>query len=220
MSARYKPGSGARDRLMTRAPGERGHTLVEVVTGLVLLALVLVAIYRVFIPVFALSRNSSERLTRQQDVRLAIDRMARDLHETAPTRVVVYNAGNGCDGAYQGCIAFVTPRLSCSGDFQLAGGFPSWQATIYIWRDIATNELRRRCDETTTFSVTNWPPALTPYTVIGTRIIDATFALQLNGSTPAGVSVFLREQAATAAQTSYKYQTEFLSQTVLLPQNR
>lgn len=207
-------------RLVTRAQSEQGHTLVDLATAMVLLALTLLTVYRIFIPVIALSRNTNERLTRQQDVRLAIDRMARDLHETAPTRVVVYSAGDGCTGAYQGCIAFVTPRLACSGAFQLAGGFPSWQATVYVWRDVASNELRRRCDVTTTFPVTTWPPTLTPYTLIGTSITEATFALQLNGSNPAGVSVFLREQATTSSQSSHKYQTEFLSQTILLPQNR
>lgn len=207
-------------RVAARAQREQGHTLVDVATAMVLLALTLLTVYRVFIPILALSRNSNERLTRQQDVRLAIDRLARDLHETAPTRVVVYSAGDGCTGAFQGCIAFVTPRLTCAGAFQLAGGFPSWQATIYVWRDVATNELRRRCDETTTFPVTTWPPTLTPYTLIGTSITDAAFALQFNGSNPAGVSVLLREQAVASSRSSHKYQTEFLSQTILLPQNR
>ena len=199
---------------------ERGHTLVDVIAGVVLMALVIFSLYQVFIPTFALSRNSSERLVRQQDVRLALDRLARDVHETAANRITVYGTGNGCIGSYQGCMALVTPRTNCSDGFQLTTGFPSWQATIYIWRDTASNELRRRCDTTTTFGAGTWPPTLTPYTVIGTSIVEAAFTLEPAGSpSPTSLAIVLREQAASAPQ-SRRYQTEFQNQTVFLPQNR
>ncbi len=205
---------------MTRVRWERGHTLVDVVAGVVLLTLVIFALYHVFIPTFALSRNSGERLERQQDVRLAIDRVERDVHETAANRITVYSAGNGCTGAYQGCVAFVTPRTNCSDGFQISTGFPNWQATIYVWRDVAANELRRRCDTSTTFPAGLWPPTLTPYTVIGTGIVEATFTLEPAGSpSPTSLAVALRERAATAGR-SRSYQTEFYNQTIFLPQNR
>lgn len=204
---------------MTGLRNERGHSLVDVVAGIVLMSLVIMTLYHVFTPTFALSRNSSERLERQQDIRLAIDRVARDIHETAANRITTYAAGNGCSGTYQGCIAFVTPRPNCSGEFQLAGGFPNWQATVYIWRDVASNELRRRCDTGTTFPTGTWPPTLTPYTVIGTRIVDAAFTLQPAGS-PTSLAIALREQTDAGSRPTRRYRTEFLNQTIFLPQNR
>ncbi|MGQ0549618.1 MAG: PilW family protein [Armatimonadota bacterium] len=204
-----------------RSAGEAGHTLVEVMAGVVIMGLAILTLYQVFIPTLALSHSTTVRLERQQDVRLAIDRMTRDLHETAATRVVVYGAGNGCAEAYEGCIGFVTPRQDCSGAFQLAGGFPSWQATIYMWRDVASNELRLRCDTTTTVPVSVWPPVLTPHSVIGTRVIQAAFTLQPAGSpSPTSIAVMLREQSEMASRPSRRYQTEFVNQTILLPQNR
>ena len=202
---------------------QRGYVIVDVVMGVVLLALVLLTTYQVFLPTFGLSRNASERVARQQDVRLAIERIARDLHETttAANRLVVYGPANGCTGSYQGCIAFVTARPACTGAFQVTAGSPVWEATIYIWLDAPSSELRRRCDPTTTFPVATWPPVLIPHTVIGTRVTQAAFTLQPLGSpNPTTVAVALREQAATAARPSYRYQTEFVNQTIFLPQNR
>ncbi len=205
---------------MTGVRSEQGHTLVDVVAGIVLMGLVIFTLYQVFIPTFALSRNVTERLDRQQDIRLVIDRVERDVHETAANRITVYSAGNGCTGTYQGCVGLATARPTCSGAFQLSAGFPNWQATIYIWRDVASNELRRACDTTTTFPVGTWSPTLTPYTVIGTSIVEAAFTLEPAGSpSPTSLAIALRERTATAAQ-SRRYQTEFYNQTILLPQNR
>ena len=197
---------------------EHGYALVDAVTGLVLFALTILSVYQVFIPTFALWRNSDERIVRQQDVRLVIDRLARDLHETTTSfgRLKVYTAAAGCTGAYEGCIGFVTARDStCAGTFQLApSGDPNWQATIYVWRDTASNELRRRCEPGTISPVGTWPPSLTPSAVIGRRVIQASFALQLGG-----IAISLREQASTASRPTYRYQTTFFTQTTLLPQN-
>ncbi len=202
------------------APGRRseaGATSVDLIMAVVLLSLVLIVVYQVFIPVFALSSNTDERLNRQQDVRLALDRLARDLHEgTAATgRLRVYSPGTGCTGSYEGCIGFVTARDGCAGDFRVVGGAPNWQGTIYVWRDVAANELRRRCDTTTAFPIPAWPPALTPYTVIGREVVEVSFTLR-----PDGVQVSLRERAVTATRSSRRYQTEFRNQTVFVPQNR
>lgn len=202
---------------------EHGYALVDAVTGLVLFALSVVSVYQIFIPTFALWRNSDERIVRQQDVRLVVDRLARDLHETTTSfgRLKVYTAAEGCTGAYEGCIGFVTargvPGADCAGAFQFApgdSGEPGWQATIYVWRHTASNELRRRCQEGTILPVSTWPPTLTPYTVIGRRVIQASFALQSGG-----IAISLREQASTATRPTYRYQTTFFTQTILLPQN-
>lgn len=200
---------------MIRRRWEQGYSSVDVIMGIVLLSLVILTVYRVFIPAFALSRNTDERLARQQDVRLAIDRLARELHETtlSQSRLVVYSAG--CTGAYQGCIGYATARTGCTGSFQLINGSPNWQAVIYVWRDTATNELRRRCDTAMTFPALSWPPSLTPHDVVATEVIQAGFAL-VSG----GVEIRLRERAPISSRSSYRYQTEFVNQTVFVPQNR
>lgn len=188
--------------------------------GLVLFSLVILTLYQVFIPTLVLSSNTTERLERQQDVRLAIDRLARELHETTLARLTIYTTG--CTGAYEGCIGYVTARTSCSGDFILTrdpvtgfpNGFPNWQATVYVWRDTGSNELRRRCDTTTTFPSSAWPPTLTSFTVVARQIDQASFMLLATG-----VQITVREQAATASRSSRRYQTEFLNRTVFVPQN-
>ncbi len=199
---------------------EEGYSSLDLVMGLVLFSLVVLTLYQVFIPTLALSSNTTERLERQQDVRLAIDRLARELHETTLARVTIYNTG--CTGAYEGCIGYVTARSSCAGDFRYTldasgrpNGFPDWQATVYVWRDTGSNELRRQCDTTTTFPSSTWPPALTPFTVVAREIDQASFTLLATG-----VQISVREQAATASRASRRYQTEFLNRTVFVPQNR
>lgn len=208
------------------APGrrtEQGYSIVDLMVAVTLLSLVLIVVYQVFIPAFALSRNTDERLNRQQDVRLALDRLARDMHESTAAlgRLRVYSPGMGCTGSYEGCIGFVTARDGCTGDFALIGGSPNWQATIYVWRDVAANELRRRCDTPPSpvfpvFPVTAWPPpTLAPYTVMGREIVAAAITPVANG-----VQINLRERAVTAAGSSRRYQTEFYNQTVFVPLNR
>ncbi|MDR7518763.1 MAG: hypothetical protein QN123_04225 [Armatimonadota bacterium] len=194
---------------------ESGRTSVDLVMGVVLFSLMVVSLYQVFIPTLVLSRNTTERLDRQQDVRLAIDRLARELQETTmtPPRLLTY----ACSGPYQGCIGYVTARVNCTGQFQMtAEGYPNWQATVYVWRDTASNELRRRCDASTAFPVSAWPPAtLTPFTVVARDVAEARFT-----RLAAGVEVFLRERAPGALRSGRRYQTDFVNQTVFVPQNR
>jgi type II secretory pathway component PulJ len=209
---------------MTRPRTERGYSIVDVLVGLVLLALVILSIYQLYLPTFRLSQNIHEGLETQQDVRLAIDRVARALHETSTAfgRVRLYGAESGCTGAYEGCIGFVTARdAQCAGAFQLVGGAPDWQATMYVWRDTASNELRLRCDASSTFPVSTWPPTLDPYSVIGTKVVSASFTLQpVESPVPTAIAVALQEQAATASPQTSRYHTKTFNQTVFLPQNR
>lgn len=125
---------------MRRLLGEPGYLLVDVIVGIALFGFVLLAIYYVYGPTFALNQGINSRLSAQQDVRLALDRVARSLHETtaAPGRLKVYTEDTGCTGGYEGCIGFVTARDDdCTGTFQLTGGAPNWQATLYLWRGTA-----------------------------------------------------------------------------------
>lgn len=197
---------------------EQGYSIVDLMVAITLLSLIFIVVYQVFIPAFALSRNTEERLNRQQDVRLALDRLARDMHETsaAQGRLQVYTPGVGCTGSYEGCIGFATARVGCTGRFILIGGSPNWQATIYVWRDVAANELRWRCDTATTFPASAWPPpTLAPHTIIGREIVAASITSVANG-----VQINLRERAVTATTSSRRYQTEFHNQTVFVPLNR
>ena len=210
---------------MTPQPAERGYAIVDVVMGLVLFALVIVCVYRVFIPAFTFSREAVARLSAQQDVRLALDRVARQLHETtlAFGRTRMYTAETGCTDAYEGCIGFVTARSAeCGGPFQLASGAPDWQATLYVWRDTASNELRMRCDATTAFPVTRWPPpALAPYRVVGVHVTTASFTLGPEGSAlPLWVAVALQEEIPAGPRRAPTSRAAFANRTVFVPENR
>lgn len=201
---------------MRRLSSAVGYLLVDVVVGLGLLGFVLLALYQLYGSTFALSRDINNRLAAQQDLRLALDRVAGALRETTAVfgRLRVYSAEAGCAGAYEGCLGFVTARdANCAGTFQLIDGAPNWQATLYLWRDTASNELRLRCDPGATFPVVAWPPpTLEPYTVVGTRVVGASVTLQ-----PASVAIALQEQAATLGT---RPPATFFNETIFLPQNR
>ena len=207
---------------MRRRSCEAGYLLVDVIMGLALFGFVLLSIYHLYGPTFALSRDINDRLAAQQDVRLALDRVARTLHETSTAygRLRVYRPEAGCAGAYEGCLGFVTARdTNCTGAFQLVDGAPNWQATLYLWRDVASNELRLRCDPSTTFPVTAWPPpVVAPYTVVGTRIVAVSVTLEPAGDRhPSAVAIALQEQSETSLRRS---PAPFFNETIFLPQNR
>ena len=207
---------------MRRLCGDQGFSLIDVTVGLVLFGIVLLSIYALYRPTFAFSRTVGERLAAQQDVRLAIDRIGHAVHETTAAlgRMRVYPTEAGCAGEYEGCIGFVTARdAECTGSFQLVGGAPNWQATLYAWRDTNSNELRLRCDSSTTFPVSTWPPpTLEPYRVIGTRVVSASFTLEPSGSpTPTWIAMTLEERIPGPRRS--RLQTTFFSRIVFLPQN-
>ncbi len=206
---------------MARLLTERGYSIVDVLVGLVMLALLILSIYRLYVPTFALSQNIHDGLEVQQDVRLGLDRVSRALHETTTAfgRLRVYASEAGCTGAFEGCIGFVTARDACTGSFRLVGGAPDWQATIYVWRDTLSNELRLRCDADSTFPVGVWPPLLEPHTVIGTRVVAASFTLQpAGGPVPSAIAVALQEHASS--RSTSRYHTSSFNRTVFLPRNR
>ncbi len=203
---------------------QRGYSAVDVVTGMVLLALSMVSLYQVMIPSFALWRNSDERIARQQDVRLAIDRLSRDLHESTLSlgRLRVYNCAGPSTNQNCSALGFATARDSqCGGAFQLTeSGEPNWQAVFYVWLDTGTNELRRYCDTSTTLPAVVLPSPLTPFDVVGRHLVLAAFTLQPVGSpNPRSVAIALQEQATTASRPTYRYQTNFYNETVFLPMN-
>jgi Tfp pilus assembly protein PilV len=208
----------------TRRGRDGGYAMIDVIMGLVLFGLVVIAIYQLFLPAFAYSRAASERLAVQQDARLAIDRLTRPLHETtlAPGRIRVYTARAGCAGEYEGCVGFATARIDdCTGPFQLQSGAPEWRASIYVWREAGTNELRMRCDPGTTFPAPRWPPpALSPYTVIGTRVVAVSFELlPPSQALPAAIAVTLQEQLPGAPGPGGRAADVF-NHTVFVPENR
>jgi len=181
---------------MTKPQTGSGSILVDMLVALALLGFVLLVVYGAFQPTFTLSHGISDRLSAQQDVRLALDRIARDVRESAVGRIRVYSSRLGCAGAYEGCVGFATARNNgCTGEFQLVDGAPNWQATLYLWRDTASNELRRRCDPVATFPATTWPPPeLDPYTVLGRHVTLEQVALQQAGSTgSASIAIAVEE---------------------------
>jgi hypothetical protein len=207
---------------MRRVSEEVGYLLVDVIVGLALFGFALLAIYHLYGPTFALYRNINDQLSAQQDARLALDRVARALHETTSAygRLRVYPGESGCSGAYEGCIGFVTARdAKCTGTFQLIDGAPNWQATLYLWRDTRSNELRLRCDPSITFPAGVWPPpVLEPYAVIGNHVAGVSIALQPAGSPRSrAIAIALREQAPPSLHRSPPM---VFNETVFLPQNR
>ncbi len=207
---------------MKRLSKAGGYLLVDVIVGLALFSFVLLSMYHIYGPTFTLSRDLNDRLAAQQDVRLALDRVAQALHETttAPGRLRVYPAEAGCTAAYEACLGFVTARDgNCAGTFQLIDGSPNWQATLYLWRDVASGELRLRCEPGTTFPTVTWPPwTLEPFVVIGTHIVGAAIALQPSGDLdPTSIAIAIREQSRTSLHRS---PTTYFNETFFLPQNR
>jgi hypothetical protein len=199
----------------------RGYSLIDLSVGLVLLGIVLLSIYALYRPTFRLSRDSGDRLAAQQDVRLAVDRIGALLREstTAFGRMRVYSVNDGCTGAYEGCIGFVSARDGeCKGSFHIAAGAADWRATVYVWRDTAANELRLRCDPGTTFPPATWPgPALEPYAVIARNVAASAFAVEpAGGAERASVAVALTEQTKDPQGSA----TRFFTRTVFVPQNR
>jgi hypothetical protein len=199
-----------------------GYFLIDVVVALGLFSFVVLWIYRMFGPTFALYQGITSRLSADEDVRLALDRVARALHETttASGRLKVYAAADGCSIVYEGCLAFVTARdADCRGAFQLINGAPNWQATLYVWRDTGSKELRLRCESGTTFPTDKWPPPhLEPWVVIGTHVVAARITAQPGGSPrPTSIGISLEEEArAPSAQAP----VALFNETVILPQNR
>ncbi len=201
---------------------EQGYLLMDVIVGLALFGFLVLAIYRLYLPTFALSRQVNDQLAVQQDVRLAVDRVARVLHETAAARVAVYPAAKGCTGTYDACIAFVTARdAHCTGDFQLVNGAPNWQAMVYLWRDTGSNELRLWCDPTTTFPAPMWPVTGAPSTVVGSNVVAASFALQpADSAIPTSIVIALQERTPRASWAARSLPTQSVNRTVFVPQNR
>ena len=196
---------------------------MDMIVGVVILGVVMLAVYHVSSSTFSLWRGVDDRLATQQDVRLAIDRVARALHETTPAfgRLRVYTVGEGCTGTFEGCIGFVTARdEQCAGSLQLFDGAPDWQSTIYVWRDTSSNELRLRCDVGKTFPVPTWPPVLEQFIVIGSHVVAASFSLEPAGSSsPTSVTVMLEEDTPPSRTPAGKSRATF-NRTVFVPQNR
>ena len=206
---------------MRRRSCEAGYLLVDVIMGLVLFSFVLLSIYQVYGPTFSLYQGINSRLSAQQDVRLALDRVARALHETSSAygRFRIYSPETGCDGMYDGCLGFVTARdTNCTGAFQLVDGAPNWQATLYLWRDVASKELRLRCDPSTTFPVAAWPPPVESYTVVGRHIVSISVTPEpAGGRRSSAIAIALQEQSETSMRRS---PAMFFNETIFLPQNR
>lgn len=190
---------------MTKPRPGSGSILVDMLVGLALLGFLLLVVYAAYRPTFTLSHEISDRLSAQQDIRLALDRIARDIRESSAGRVRVYPAPLGCTGQYEGCVGFATARSNnCAGEFQLVNGAPNWQATLYLWRDTASNELRRHCDPGTAFPATTWPPLkLEPYTVVGRNLTrEHVASRQARNTGPASIAIAVEELVPSTRRRS------------------
>jgi len=119
---------------------------------------------------------------------------------------------------YEGCLGFVTARDGdCAGTFRVIDGRADWQATLYLWRDTASSELRLRCDTETTLPAMQWPPrTLEGFRVIGRHVVAISVTLQPAASShPASIAISLQEQAPAR-----RGPITLFNETMFLPQNR
>lgn len=188
--------------------GRGGYALADLVVGMAVFALVLAGVYQVFVPVLKFAASAGERVAVQQDIRLAVDRMARDLRESAMStgRLRVYATGEA--------IGLVTARANCSGEFRVdpSTGEPRWQAVIYLVLDRASGEVRRYCDPTATFTAAA-PAAAGPYEVLARNVQALVFAISRDPATgnEIGVTVTLHERTPRG-DTDRHIRTEFVPQ--------
>ena len=193
---------------MWRSNGaSRGFLFIDLMVGMAVFTLVLVGIYQVFIPVLKFARSTNERLSVQQDVRLAMDRMARDVREsTMARRVQVYAGGTA--------IGLATTRANCTGSFTIdqPSGRSYWQGVIYIVFDAASGEVRRYCDTSTTFPAAA-PVTAGPYTTLARNVRSLTFTLTNRNvdARPDVVTIDLEEQTPRGDAQRY-IRTEFVPQ--------
>lgn len=163
----------------------------------------MVGVYQVFVPVLLFARSSNDRLAVQQDVRLAMDRMARDLRESqmAVSRLRVYGGT---------AIGLVTTRPGCSGPFQVdaGSGTPDWQAVIYIVRDAPSGELRRYCDTTSTFTAAA-PVVAGAYNLMARNVQAITFTKNEAPEVQGSVTIELHERTPRGESNRY-IRTEFV----------
>jgi type II secretory pathway pseudopilin PulG len=175
--------------------------MIDLVAAMAIFAVVTAGIYQVFIPFLKMARSTSERLAVQQDARLAMDRMARDLRETTVGRFQIYGGGTA--------IGVVSARPSCTGAFTVdaTSGRPLWQAMIYIVRDAPSQEVRAYCDAASTFAAAA-PVTTGPYRVLAGNVQALTFT-----QSPTGDSVAIELHERTPRGDADRHlRTEFVQQ--------
>lgn len=178
--------------------------MVDLMASMAIFALVTAGIYQVFIPFLKMARSTTERLAVQQDVRLAMDRMARDLRESTVARLRVYPGGTA--------IGFVSARANCTGAFSVVAstGVPDWQAVVYIVLDAPSGEVRAYCDTPSLL----WPDDTAPVTSGAFRVLaDNVQALTFAQSPSPFDSVTIELHERTPRGDADRYiRTEFVPQ--------
>lgn len=206
---------------------EHGSTLLDVLVAASIFTLIIGSVWRGFIPALTVSTVMHSRLAAQQDVRLALDRVARQIHETSLIRLQTYvtscpssgcpsETGPGCP-VDNGCVAFSSARPACVGSFQLLNAKPNWQAAVYLWWDRSSQTVRMFCDATATLPAGTWPDTSSwfTYQTVGSQITAARFILQRDASfKPVSLQVSYTEQIPGS-----RYQRSFSNETGYLPQN-
>ncbi len=67
-------------RLLVRGRGEGGYTLIELVTVMAILGVVVGALTTLFVRAMTAEVDANRRFRSQQDARVAVDRMRREIH--------------------------------------------------------------------------------------------------------------------------------------------
>ncbi|MGH2454501.1 MAG: PilW family protein [bacterium] len=176
--------------------------MIDLMASMAIFALVTAGIYQVFIPFLKMARSTNERLAVQQDTRLAMDRMARDLRESIVARLRVYGGGTA--------IGFASPRPGCTGAFTVdaPSGKPFWQATVYIVRDAPSGEVRAYCDATPPLFPAAAPVTTGPYRVLADNVQLLSFVQSPSFDS---ISIELHERTPRGDADRY-IRTEFVPQ--------
>jgi len=172
-------------------------------------ALVTAGVYQVFIPVLKFARSTNERLYVQQDVRLAMDRMARDIRESTAARLHIYPWPPDTAGP---AIAVVTARPNCSGTFTLdpVTGRADPQAVIYLVWDQGSGDVRRYCDTAALFANPAAPVTTGASTILARNVQNLTFTRIIDPVT-FDFSIRIDLQAQTPRGDAERYiRTEFV----------
>lgn len=93
---------------MTRRPwrGQRGVTLIELLVGLVVFALFIIVVDALFFGANRASRKTELAADVQQNARIAVERLTREIRESRPAEVLVNNSTPG-----RSWVLFKSPRL-------------------------------------------------------------------------------------------------------------
>ena len=115
-------------KLIDTIRNPKGFTLIEMVIALSVGLIGALGGYALLANTQSTIAGNSAAVQAQQDARIIVERMARELRESSPERVWAYSSGEGSNWVY-----FETPRDENRIFVVDADGKPQWQRGIEYW---------------------------------------------------------------------------------------